>query len=90
VRIGTGTDSDRTLAGLLGGIVIAGLTVQDVPALSIGHVDLIGFVLIFPMSAMTAPVGARLAHALNRIWLRRAFALFLGVTSMHMLIRFSG
>lgn len=85
-----GTASALGLAiGLPGaiGFALAGWNVEDVPPLSIGYVNLVGFALIFPMSVLMAPVGARLAHAMNRIWLRRAFALFLGVTSVRMFIR---
>ena len=85
-----GTASALGLAiGLPGaiGFVIAGWGIADVPPLSIGYVNLVGFALIFPMSVLMAPVGARLAHALSRIWLRRAFALFLGVTSVRMFVK---
>jgi len=85
-----GTASALGLAiGLPGavGFAIAGWSVADVPPLSLGYVNLVGFVLIFPMSVLMAPVGARLAHALNRVWLRRAFALFLGVTSVRMFFK---
>jgi uncharacterized membrane protein YfcA len=48
---------------------------------------LIGFLLIFPLSSLLAPYGAAIAHKLNRVWLRRAFALFLGVTAVRMFLR---
>jgi len=85
-----GTASALGLAiGLPGaiGFMIAGWRVDDLPPLSLGYVNLVGFALIFPMSVLMAPVGARLAHALNRVWLRRAFALFLAVTAVRMFIR---
>lgn len=88
-----GTASALGLAiGLPGavGFAVAGWRVEDVPPLSLGYVNLVGFVLIFPMSVLMAPVGARLAHAMNRVWLRRAFALFLGVTSVRMFIKLLG
>lgn len=88
-----GTASALGLAiGLPGaiGFMAAGLSVDDVPPLSIGYVNLVGFVLIFPMSVLMAPVGAKLAHALPRIWLRRAFALFLAITSVRMFIKLMG
>lgn len=88
-----GTASALGLAiGLPGaiGFMLAGWNVGDLPPFSIGYVNLVGFILIFPMSVLMAPVGARLAHALNRIWLRRAFALFLGVTSVRMFIKLLG
>ena len=45
--------------------------------LAIGYVSLIGFVLFVPTSIWTAPLGARLAHALPKRKLEVAFGLFL-------------
>src|SRR3546814_9555316 len=70
-----GTASALGLAIALPGAVgfaIAGWATDDVPPLSLGYVNLVGFALIFPMSVLIAPFGARLAHAMNRVWLRRA------------------
>jgi len=69
------------------GFALAGLDVPDRPPLSIGYVNLVGFLLIFPLSAFMAPYGAAIAHRLNRVWLRRAFALFLGITAVRMFLR---
>jgi uncharacterized membrane protein YfcA len=69
------------------GFAIAGWGVADRPPLSVGYVNLIGFLLIFPLSAFMAPYGAKIAHMLNKTWLRRAFALFLGVTAVRMFLR---
>ena len=69
------------------GFAIAGWGIEERPPFSIGYVNIIGFLLIFPMSSLMAPYGARLAHVLNRVWLRRAFALFLGVTAVRMFLQ---
>lgn len=69
------------------GFAIAGWGVEDRPPLSIGYINIIGFLLIFPLSSFMAPYGAAIAHKLNRVWLRRAFALFLGVTAVRMFLR---
>lgn len=69
------------------GFAIAGWGVEDRPPLSIGFINIIGFLLIFPLSSLMAPYGAAIAHKLNRVWLRRAFALFLGVTAVRMFLR---
>ncbi len=69
------------------GFALAGWGVDNRPPFSIGYVNVIGFFLIFPLSSLMAPYGARIAHSLNRVWLRRAFALFLGVTAVHMFLR---
>lgn len=69
------------------GFAIAGWGVADRPPLSVGYINIIGFLLIFPLSSFMAPYGAAIAHKLNRVWLRRAFALFLGVTAVRMFLR---
>ena len=69
------------------GFAIAGWGVEGRPPLSIGFINIIGFLLIFPLSSLMAPYGAAIAHKLNRVWLRRAFALFLGVTAVRMFLR---
>jgi len=40
--------------------------------------------LIVPATILTVPTGAKLAHSLSQTGLRRAFALFLGITSIRM------
>lgn len=69
------------------GFAIAGWGVENRPPLSVGYINIIGFLLIFPLSSLMAPYGAAIAHKLNRVWLRRAFALFLGVTAVRMFLR---
>ena len=54
------------------------------PEFSIGYVNWLGFLLIVPATVMTVPVGANLAHSLSQTGLKRAFALFLGITSIRM------
>ena len=66
-----------TIAGTIG-YMLAGLPHQaQMPRLSIGFVSLIGFVLFAPVSAYTAPYGARLAHALSKRSLEIGFGCFL-------------
>lgn len=69
------------------GFLFGGLGAADRPPLSIGYVNVIGFALIVPMTTLCAPLGARIAHAINARMLRRAFALFLFVTGSRMLYR---
>src|SRR5262249_17150787 len=52
------------------------------PRLSLGFVSLIGLVLMAPLSSLTAPYGARLAHQLSRRTLEIAFAIFLLLVSL--------
>jgi uncharacterized membrane protein YfcA len=57
------------------GFVFAGL----------GYVNLIGFALIVPTTMVAAPFGAKIAHTINPGVLRKAFALFLFLTSLRMI-----
>jgi uncharacterized membrane protein YfcA len=74
-----------TLAGTLG-YILAGLPHQALtPPLSIGFVSLIGFVLMAPVSSLTASFGARLAHAVGKRTLEIAFGVFLLAASLRLL-----
>jgi len=66
------------------GFLIAGLEVKDLPPGNIGYVNIIGFLVIFPMSALFAPLGARIAHRINASLLKKVFAFFLFATSLRM------
>ena len=66
------------------GFIIAGWGAPLRPPLSLGYVNLLGFALIVPATVLAAPLGVRLAHWLDRATLRRAFALFLAITSVRM------
>jgi uncharacterized membrane protein YfcA len=66
-----------SIAGTIG-YMLAGLPHQaQLPPLSIGFVSLIGVVVMAPVASLTAPYGARLAHALPRRRLEIGFAIFL-------------
>lgn len=67
-------------------MIVAGLGVQGRPPASLGYVNLVAVALIVPLSVACAPLGAKLAHALEPIWIKRAFALFLCLTSARMLL----
>jgi uncharacterized protein len=53
---------------------------------ALGYVSLIGVLLVTPLSALVAPVGVRIAHALTRRQLEIAFGLFLLLVSARFLI----
>jgi uncharacterized membrane protein YfcA len=75
-----------TIAGAIG-YVIAGWPHQALlPPLSLGFVSLIGLVLMAPLSSLTAPYGARLAHRLSRRALEIAFAIFLLLVSLRFVV----
>lgn len=58
---------------------------DGLPALSLGHVNLLGVALIVPATLLTTGWGVRAAHTVNPGTLKRLFALFLALTSARML-----
>ncbi|WP_108610035.1 sulfite exporter TauE/SafE family protein [Aminobacter sp. MSH1] len=58
--------------------------------LSLGYVSLVGLILFVPTSVLTAPLGARLAHALSKRKLEVAFGIFLLLISLRFLISLIG
>jgi hypothetical protein len=65
--------------------LLRGLGVEGRPPASVGYVNLVAVALILPLSIACAPLGARIAHALKPVWIKRAFAVFLCLTSLRML-----
>ena len=75
-----------TIVGTVG-YILAGLPHQtELPPLSLGFVSLIGLMVMAPVSSLTAPYGARLAHNLSRRKLEVAFGLFLMLMSLRFLV----
>jgi len=75
-----------TIAGTVG-YILAGLPHHALlPPFSLGFVSLIGVVVMAPVSSLTAPYGARLAHKLSRRTLEIALGLFLLLVSARFLI----
>jgi uncharacterized membrane protein YfcA len=66
------------------GFVYGGWGNPELPPLSLGYVNLIGFALIVPASLLAAPWGVKLAHAIPPLLLKRCFAVFLGLTVLRM------
>ena len=64
--------------------VMNGLGVAGRLPFSWGYVNLAALAIIVPMTMLMAPVGVRLAHALDATRLRQVFALFLGLTALRM------
>ena len=67
------------------GYVITGLGREGLPPWSLGFVSLPGFFVLAALTAITAPIGARLAHRLPQLTLKRAFAVFLALIALNML-----
>lgn len=68
------------------GFIWSGWGLTALPWASVGHVNLLGLVLIAPFSSMTAPLGAKIAHGLTPRALKLAFAFFLFVTAIRMFL----
>lgn len=68
------------LAFILSGWENAGL-----PAFSLGYVNLLALCVLLPATAVMAPLGASVAHRLNKDLLRRMFGVFLSVVAGMML-----
>ena len=66
-------------------MIVTGLGVAGRPPLSLGYANMVAVALILPLSVACAPLGARIAHALDPKWIKRAFALFLCLTAVRML-----
>ena len=67
------------------GFVATGWGIPALPEASVGHVNLLGLILIAPFTSLTAPLGVRLAHRLSARALKLLFALFLFATSARMM-----
>jgi uncharacterized protein len=59
------------------GFMAEGWGLPLLPPLSLGYVSLLGVAIVAPVSALAAPLGARVAHRLERRTLEYAFMIFL-------------
>jgi len=75
-----------TIVGTLG-YIAAGLPHEALlPPLSLGFVSLIGLAVMAPLSSLTAPYGARLAHKMSRRTLEITFASYLLLISLRFVV----
>jgi uncharacterized membrane protein YfcA len=65
----------------LAGYIWAGWGAAGLPPLSTGYINWIAVALLIPITLIVAPYGARLAHALSKKQLERAFGVFLVVVA---------
>lgn len=72
------------------GFIWAGWNVPNRPFGSLGYVNLIGTLIILPFTVGFAPVGASLSNRISTIWVKRCFAIFLGITGCRMLLSVLG
>jgi len=86
VATSSGLGVPITIVGTIG-YMLAGLHDRAlVPPFSLGFVSLIGVAVMAPVSSLTAPYGARLAHRLSRRALEVVFSLFLLAVSLRFLV----
>jgi uncharacterized membrane protein YfcA len=73
------------IPGLLG-YVWAGWGNPELPPASLGFVSVIGAAIIIPASVLAAPLGVRVAHGIARRKLELAFAAFLALVALRLLV----
>ena len=85
--VGTGAAIGFAIAlpGVLG-YVLAGWGEPGRPPGSIGFVNPLAWVLLVPFTVAAAPLGARVAHRTDANRLRLAFAVFLGLVGLRMVL----
>lgn len=88
VAVGTGAALGIAIAapGAVG-MIFAGWGQMGLPPYSLGYVNLLALLVIAPLSALLAPVGARLSHRLPELWLKRSFAALLLVVAVRMVFK---
>jgi uncharacterized membrane protein YfcA len=64
--------------------MVTGLNESGLPPASLGYVNIIAVLALVPSSLIFAPIGAKVAHTIPQIILRRCFAGFLFITSLRM------
>ena len=69
------------------GMIMAGWGDPRLPAGSLGFVSLVGLAAIAPVTVVSAPIGARIAHSLSPQLLNRLFAGFLVLVSIRLFFR---
>lgn len=74
------------LAGTAG-YIYTGWGIEQRPPWSIGFINLPAYLGIVIASTLFAPLGARIAHRVSDIVLKRLFALFLVIVGIYMLLR---
>jgi uncharacterized protein len=77
-----------TIVGALGYVVAGWNFLSVLPPFSLGFVSSIGVVLMAPISSLTAPYGARLAHRLSKRHLEIAFGVFMALVSLRFIVSF--
>lgn len=64
------------------GFIMAGWNVDGRPPLSLGYINVPGFIALALITGAVAPYGAKLAHRLDKTILRRSFGAYLAITAI--------
>jgi uncharacterized protein len=67
------------------GAVAGGWHAFNLPAYSLGYVDLAIFAAMMPTILIAAPMGVRVGHMLSEIWLRRIYTVLLFVIAVDLI-----
>ena len=69
------------------GFIVFGFGADGRPPLSLGYVNVPAAMAMGVLTTLVAPYGARLAHRLNRKVLRKAFAIYLLLTAVSVVVK---
>jgi len=69
------------------GFIILGQGNMSLPPGSMGFVNMIGFLILSPVTFLAAPIGAKIAHAMTQRQLSMTFGIFLMIVAGRMLYR---
>jgi len=69
------------------GFVVFGWDAPGRPPLSLGYVNVPAAIVLGLLTTAVAPFGARLAHRMDRATLRRAFAIYLALAALAVLLK---
>ena len=72
------------------GFVIMGWSVEGRPPLSLGYVNVPGFIVLALITGAVAPYGAKLAHRMDKTLLRRSFGAYLAFTALMVMVKALG
>jgi uncharacterized protein len=64
------------------GFIIMGWGAEGRPPLSLGYINVPGFIVLALITGAVAPFGAKLAHRLDKTVLRRSFGAYLAFTAV--------
>lgn len=67
------------------GFLLLTIAPEQRPPFTLGAVNLVAFFIVIAMTLITAPIGVKLAHAMDPKPLRRIFAVFLTLVALNML-----